>query len=614
MATPKFALFWLLLQLLALAFSFFPHACTARNINKPCGFTFCGNLNISYPFRLKTQPRSCGHKGFELVCDDNRAIFPMERGSFYVQHISYDNQTIHLVDVNLDIDRCSLPFGFPMRRKFYRIAITYTYLHTEFYFDRSTYEEMFVMNCSMKINKSWCGANYINASRCSSFPPTNNNYFYFLDEGTPPSAFHPSCTVEALVPIGLHNISDLSTFDIYQKLMMGAPFFWSFEDGLLDWSSVVNLVKSLYSLLMRGLLLYAQNMATLILPVSASDLTFPSSTGIILARILLGISCLTVLIIRKLKRRHLSVDDSIENFLQSQINFMPIRYSYIELKRITRGFKDKLGQGGYGTVFKGKLRSGKFVAVKLLKESKANGQDFINEVATIGRIHHVNVVELVGFCVEGRKQALVYDFMTNGSLDKIIFSTRSSSLSWQKMFEIAIGVGRGIEYLHNGCAMKILHFDIKPHNILLDGNFNPKLSDFGLAKLMHSVDDSIISLTAARGTLGYMAPELFYKNLGGISYKADVYSFGMMLMEIVGRRKKLNAFADNSSQIYFPSWIYHQFELGENIELENMTENTKPIHRPTMAKVLKMLESEEELLEIPPKSFLFSLDVSSNDE
>ncbi|TYI41876.1 hypothetical protein ES332_A01G057000v1 [Gossypium tomentosum] len=568
MATPKLALFWLLLQLLALAFSFFPQACTARSINKPCGFTFCGNLNISYPFRLKTQPRSCGRKMFELVCDNNCTIFPMEHGSFYVQHIFYDNQTIHIVDVNVDShNNCSIPLSS---------------LPSEFGFDTSTYGEMFVMNCSMKINKSWCGTNYINASRCSSFPPTNNNYLYFLDGGTVPSAFHPSCTVEALVPIGLHNIGGLSTFDIYQKLMMGVPISWSFNHDPQDWSSVVNV------------------------------------EGIILARILLGISCLTVLIIHKLKRRHLSVDDSIENFLQSQINFIPIRYSYTELKRITRGFKDKLGQGGFGTVFKGKLRSGKFVAVKLLKESKGNDQDFINEVATIGRIHHVNVVEIVGFCVEGKKT----------SSYKFIFSTGSSSLSWQKMLEIAIGVGRGIEYLHNGCAMKILHFDIKPHNIPLDGNFNPKLSDFGLAKL-HSVDDSIISLTTARGTLGYMAPELFYKNLGGISYKADIYSFGMMLIEIVRRRKNLNAFADNSSQIYFPSWIYHQFELGENLELENMTENvnkivrkmiivafwciqTKPIHRPTMTKVLKMLESEEELLEIPPKSFLFCVDMSGN--
>ncbi|EOY13492.1 Receptor serine/threonine kinase, putative [Theobroma cacao] len=145
--------------------------------------------------------------------------------------------------------------------------------------------------------------------------------------------------------------------------------------------------------------------------------------------------------------------------------------------------------------------------------------------------------------------------MKNESLDKIIFSTENNTLSWQKMFEIELGVARGIEYLHRGCEMQILHFDIKPHNILLDENFTPKVSDFGLAKL-YSVDDDIISLTAARGTVGYMAPELFYKNLGGILYKADVYSFGMMLMDIIGKRKNLNASAEHSSQIYFPSWIY----------------------------------------------------------
>ncbi|KAK8648286.1 hypothetical protein V6N13_129044 [Hibiscus sabdariffa] len=162
------------------------------------------------------------------------------------------------------------------------------------------------------------------------------------------------------------------------------------------------------------------------------------------------------------------------------------------------------------------------------------------------------------------------------------------------MFEIALGIGR----------------------------------DFGLAK-SYSTDDSIVSLTAARGTLGYMAPELFYKSIGGVSYKADVYSFGMMLMEMVGRRKNLNAFADHSSQIYFPSWIYDQFQLGENIELGEMTEDenktvrkmiivafwciqTKPIHRPSMSKVLKMLESEVEPLEVPPRSFVFSVDMSSN--
>ncbi|KAG8502390.1 hypothetical protein CXB51_000453 [Gossypium anomalum] len=390
MATPKLALFWFLLQLLALAFSFFPQACTARSINKPCGFTFCGNLKISYPFRLKTQPRSCGRKMFEPVCNNNRTIFPREHGSFYVQHIFYDNQTIHIVDVNVDShNNCSIPLSSRP---------------SEFGFDTSTYGEMFVMNCSMKINKTWCGANYINASRCFSFPPTNNNYLYFLDGGTVPSAFHPSCTVEALVPIGLNNIGGLSTFDIYQKLMMGVPISWSFNHYPQDWSSVVNSeiivlaanegassictkhgdsyspslsLRPYFSTQYRSTDFFFYNNSLILL-------TFFLKTGIILARILLGTSCLTVLIIHKLKRRHLSVDDSIENFFQSQINFMPIRYSYSELKRITGDFKDKLGQGGYGTVFKGKLRSGKFVAVKLLKESKANGQDFINEVATIG--------------------------------------------------------------------------------------------------------------------------------------------------------------------------------------------------------------------------------------
>ena len=275
---------------------------------------------------------------------------------------------------------------------------------------------------------------------------------------------------------------------------------------------------------------------------------------------------------------------------------------------MTKGFKDKLGQGGYGSVFKAKLRSGHLVAIKLLGESsKANGQDFISEVATIGRIHHVNVVQLVGFCAEGSKRALVYDFMPNGSLDKFIFSKgeNKAPLSWERMYDIALGVARGIEYIHRGCDMQILHFDIKPHNILLNENFVPKVSDFGLAKL-YSTDDSIVSLTAAQGTLGYIAPEFFYKHIGGVSYKADVYSFGKLLMEMVGRRKNVNAFAEHSSQIYFPTWIYDRINQGEDMELGDATEELKrlvrkmtivalwciqlkPAHRPSMSKVLEML-------------------------
>ncbi|ESR61589.1 hypothetical protein CICLE_v100160912mg, partial [Citrus x clementina] len=137
----------------------------------------------------------------------------------------------------------------------------------------------------------------------------------------------------------------------------------------------------------------------------------------------------------------------------------------------------------------------------MLEHLKGNGQEFINEVATIGRIHHFHIVRLLGFCSEGNRRALIYEFMPNGSLEKFIFSKTNSSshrqLSWEKLRKIAFGVARGVEYLHQGCNRRILHFDIKPHNILLDHNFQPKISDFGLAKLC-SKDISIVSLTAAR--------------------------------------------------------------------------------------------------------------------
>lgn len=328
----------------------------------------------------------------------------------------------------------------------------------------------------------------------------------------------------------------------------------------------------------------------------------------------------------------MSAYDTIEDYLSGPNNLMPIRYSYSDIKKMTNNFKHKLGEGGYGIVFKGTLKSGPFVAVKMMGKSKATGQEFISEVATIGRIHHTNVVRLIGFCVEGSKRALLYEFMPNGSLDKYIFQKEenpSFSLSYEKMFEISLGVARGIDYLHRGCDMRILHFDIKPHNILLDENFSPKVSDFGLAKL-YPTEDSLVSLTAARGTMGYMAPELCYRNIGGISHKADVYSFGMLLMEMAGRRKNLNPFVEHISQIYFPSWVYEQFKDGKDIDMGDATDDEKklakkmiivalwciqmnPSERPNMKNITEMLEGEVELLKMPPKPFLSPDEVPSDD-
>ena len=169
----------------------------------------------------------------------------------------------------------------------------------------------------------------------------------------------------------------------------------------------------------------------------------------------------------------------------------------------------------------------------------------------------------------------------------------------------------GIEYLHRGCDMQILHFDLRPHNILLDKNFIPKVSDFGLAKL-YPANDNMVSLTTARGTLGYIAPELFYKNIGGVSYKANVYSFGMLLLEMANIRKNVNAFTDHTSQIYFPTWVYGQFREENDIEIEDAIEEEKkttkkmiivtlwciqmkPSDLPLMNKVVEMLEGEVDI-------------------
>nr|POF01423.1 rust resistance kinase lr10 [Quercus suber] len=170
----------------------------------------------------------------------------------------------------------------------------------------------------------------------------------------------------------------------------------------------------------------------------------------------------------------------------------------------------------------------------------------------MGRIHHVNVVLLVGFCAYGFRRALVYEFLPNDSLEKFISLVDSNRfLGWEKLQVIALGIAKGIEYLHQGCDQRILHFDSKPHNILLDQNFNPKISDLGLAKLC-AKDQSAVSMTTTRGTMGYIAPEVFSRNFGSVSYKLDVYNFGILLLEMVGCRKNVDVTVENTSQIYFP--------------------------------------------------------------
>ncbi|RCV24357.1 hypothetical protein SETIT_5G078600v2 [Setaria italica] len=311
--------------------------------------------------------------------------------------------------------------------------------------------------------------------------------------------------------------------------------------------------------------------------------------------------------------------DAVEKFLRmQQILTGPLRYAYTDIVAITSHFREKLGQGGYGSVYKGVLLPGNVhIAVKMLGNSNCNGEEFISEVATIGRIHHVNVVRLVGFCSEEMRRALLYEYMPNGSLDKYIFSSEKR-FSLDKLNEIALGIARGINYLHQGCDMQILHFDIKPHNILLDNNFVPKVADFGLAKIFPR-DNSFVPMSAMRGTIGYIAPEMVSRSFGIISSKSDVYSFGMLLLEMAGGHRNTNPHAATSSQAYYPSWVYsrlRQHEVGEITDVVSMHELEKKLcivglwciqmrshDRPTMSDVIEMLEAGVDGLQMPPRPF-----------
>ncbi|XP_075652419.1 G-type lectin S-receptor-like serine/threonine-protein kinase SD2-5 [Castanea sativa] len=230
-----------------------------------------------------------------------------------------------------------------------------------------------------------------------------------------------------------------------------------------------------------------------------------------------------------------SADEGDEYYLD-HIPGMSTRYSYDDLQSITANFNKELGAGGFGTVFEGTLIDGSKVAVKRLDGLNQIKRSFLAEVETIGSIHHFNLVRLIGFCAEKSHRLLVYEYMSNGSLDKWVFDKNPEIfLDWQHKKNIILDIARGLTYLHEDCRQKIVHLDIKPQNILLDENFNAKVSDFGLSKLVDRDQSQVV--TVMRGTPGYMAPEWLSSV---ITEKVDVYSFGVVLLEILCGRRNLD--------------------------------------------------------------------------
>ncbi|TYI45409.1 hypothetical protein E1A91_D13G034600v1 [Gossypium mustelinum] len=285
-------------------------------------------------------------------------------------------------------------------------------------------------------------------------------------------------------------------------------------------------------------------------------------------------------------------EEAEEHCLDNMLG-MPTRFSYEELKNITKNFSNKLGEGGFGSVFHGILPLGSDVAVKHQFNFGAVNKSFIAEVQTIGSIHHFNLVSLVGFCAESSNKLLVYEYMANGSLDRWIFNqNRDLALGWQIRRKIILDIAKGLAYLHEECNQKIIHLDIKPQNILLDENFNAKISDFGLSK----------------GTPGYMAPEWLSSC---ITEKVDVYSFGIVVLEILCGRRNVDE-SQQEEDMHLLGLLKRKQEEGQLMDLvdkcsDDMQSNaaevvelmkvaawclqTEYARRPSMSTVVKLFEA-----------------------
>ncbi|XP_015875941.4 G-type lectin S-receptor-like serine/threonine-protein kinase LECRK3 [Ziziphus jujuba] len=344
-----------------------------------------------------------------------------------------------------------------------------------------------------------------------------------------------------------------------------------------------------------------------------------SSTLILVGSILLSssvfVNCLLLLVTFLVGRSYNKIRKEIQE--QSIFPGMGLQsYTYEDIKKVTNDFSEEIGSGAFGTVFKGVLTSdhGKLVAVKRFNSMVAESDvEFKTEVSAIDRTNHRNLVKLLGFCNEEQHRLLVYEFMSNGSLESFLFGV--SRINWYSRIQIASEAAKGLLYLHDGCSTQIIHCDIKPQNILLDDKFTAKISDFGLAKLLKT--DQTRTTTGIRGTKGYVAPEWFSNQ--PITVKVDVYSFGILLLELICGRRNVEAEAGDENEIILADWAYEcyterKLELLVKDDKEAMEDLKRveklvkiaiwciqddPSLRPTMKNVKQMMEGIVEV-PIPP--------------
>jgi serine/threonine protein kinase len=325
---------------------------------------------------------------------------------------------------------------------------------------------------------------------------------------------------------------------------------------------------------------------------------------------------------------------AVDRFLDDILREKPARFTPENLREFTHNYAERLGSGGFGVVYRGALPNGAPVAVKILNSTldRRAEEQFMAEVGTAGRTYHINLVRLYGFCFDATTKALVYEYLENGSLDRVLFEHEQrrdgidgGALGFDTLYGIVVGTARGVRYLHEECQHRIIHYDIKPGNVLLTADYTPKVADFGLARLCNR-DNTHLTMTGARGTPGYAAPELWLPL--PVTHKCDVYSFGMLLFEILGRRRNLEPQHPAVSQEWYPKWVWQRFDQGrfddvmaasgipakDREKAERMCKvalwcvQYQPEARPSMSSVVRMLEGEEEMARpVNPFTYMASL-------
>ncbi|KAF7027383.1 hypothetical protein CFC21_039428 [Triticum aestivum] len=599
------------LLVLLLAFVLRLHPVASTEDLATCSPNACGNLIVAYPFWLEDEGQPpCGSPSFQINCNGGQAFLSRSLfGGYQVLEIFTENSSFIAVDNNLPLDDGCPPWWFNISLGLGLGPYTIS---------KKNREVVVLYNCTKQ--QQQVAPPGFSRTGCA------DESFYRLggaygDHQREQSGLPPSCRV-AVVPV-------LGFAD-------GSDYVPSMRQGfLLEWLVVSgDCTKCVTS---GGQCSYANdgtgfscNCSDGVRPIDCGSKRVGTKILLIAltsAAAALLFACIYVLIWYMTGKRNwflLSKKNSstterhYEAMIISYGSLAPKRFTYSEVMKITSSRNKQLGKGGYGVVFEGKLHDGRLVAVKFLHDCKGNGEEFVNEVMSIGRTSHVNIVSLFGFCLEGSKRALIYEYMCNGSLDRYIYSENPKEiLGWERLYAIATGIARALEYLHHSCNTRIVHFDIKPQNILLDQDFCPKIADFGLAKLC-GTKESKLSMVGARGTIGFIAPEVHSRNFGLVSTKSDVYSYGMMLLEIVGGRKNVKSLAEKSSEKYFPDWIYDHFAQDDGLEACEVTSDIEeiarkmtliglwciqvlPAYRPTITKVLEMFDRSLDDMAMPPK-------------